>query len=141
MTLAQKNLQSLRIIHIAFLFAAVAYLAVPIMAPPHITEPPPAAFVIGISVVAFSTWAAGIFIRSRLVQPASEALRQNPEDAAAAGRWRTGVILSLIFSESIGLFGMTLRFMGGSWNLCGVFYAVGIFFLVLWTPRLELPPS
>ena len=141
MTLAQKNLRSLRIIHIAFLFAAIAYLAVPILASPHIAEPPPVTFVIGISVVALSTLAAGVFIRSRLVQPAGEALRRDPEDAVAAGRWRTGVILSLVFCESVGLFGLALRFAGASWNVCEVFYGVGILFLVLWTPRLEFPPS
>jgi F0F1-type ATP synthase membrane subunit c/vacuolar-type H+-ATPase subunit K len=141
MTLAQKNLRSLRIIHIAFLFAAVAYLAVPFLAPPSGSQPPPAAVVIGISVVGFSTWAAGIFIRTRMVQPAEDVLRNNPEDAAAVGRWRMGVILSLVFCESVVLFGLALRFVGASWNVCGVFYGVGIFFLLAWTPRLELPAA
>jgi len=49
----------------------------------------------------------------RVVQGAAEALRKNPEDTAAATRWRQGVIASLVCGESIALFGLTLRFRGG----------------------------
>jgi F0F1-type ATP synthase membrane subunit c/vacuolar-type H+-ATPase subunit K len=141
MTLAERNLRSLRIIHIAFLFAAIAYLVVPFVATPKNQQPPPPAVVLGFAVLAFSMWAGAFLVRARLVQPASEVLRNNPEDAAAAGRWRMGVILSLVFCESVVLFGLALRFIGASWNVCGVFYGVGIFFLLAWIPRLELPPS
>ena len=141
MTLAERNFRSLRIIHIAFLFAAIAYLVVPFVAAPQSQQSPPAVMVISIGAMAFSTLAGAFFVRARLVQPANEMLRNNPEDASAAGRWRMGVILSLVFCESVVLFGLVLRFIGASWNVCGVFYGVGIFFLVAWTPRLEFPPS
>lgn len=92
-------------------------------------------------VIALSTWMAGFFIRIRMVKPAEEALRSNPEDGAAAARWRMGVVLSLTFCETVLLFGFALKILGASWNVCGVFYGVGIFFLLLWAPRLELPPA
>lgn len=137
MTLAQRNLRSLQTVHAAFLFAAVAYLVVSYVAGPR-TQPQPLSFILGVGVVAISTCAGGIFIRSRFVQPASETLRSNPDDAAAVARWRTGTILSLVFSETVVLYGLALRFIGASWNICGIFYVVGIFLLLAWTPRLEL---
>jgi len=141
MTLAEKNLRSLRIIHFAYLFSAIACLAVPLIVQQISTQPPSFAMIIAFGVVGLSVWAGGIFFRARFVQPASESLRENPDDNAAAGRWRTGVIVSLSFCENLVLFGLVLRFSGASWNVCGVFYAVGIFFLLSWRPRLELPPS
>ncbi len=80
-------------------------------------------------------------MRSRLVQTASDVLRGNPDDRGAAARWRMGVILSLVFCETVVLLGLALRFMGESWNIRGAFYGVGIFFLLAWTPRLELSPK
>jgi F0F1-type ATP synthase membrane subunit c/vacuolar-type H+-ATPase subunit K len=141
MTIAQNSLRVARLIHLGLLFAAFAYLVLPLYVRPPDLKPPDFVFVLALGVVALSAMGAGIFIRARLVQPASERLRSNPEDAEAAKRWRTGVILSLVFCETVALFGFSLRFIGGSWNVCGVFYAVGIFFLLAWTPRLELPPT
>jgi len=141
MTLAQKTLQTGRLIHLALLFAAFAYLALPLLVGTPKTTVPPAPMIMAMGFVSVSTMGAAYFIRARLVQPASEKLAGNPEDAGAAGRWRTGVIISLALCESVALFGFLLRFMGGSWNICAVFYTVGIFFLLAWTPRLELPPA
>jgi len=141
MMLAQRSLQSARLIHFALLFATVAYTAIPFLTGPPKVQPPSAILLFALGIVSLSSLTAGFFIRSRLVQPAREALRSNPDDSAAARRWRSGVIISLMFCETILLFGFALRFLGGSWNVCGAFYGVGIFFLLAWTPRLELPPN
>ncbi|HUI51426.1 MAG TPA: hypothetical protein VLX60_06565 [Terriglobales bacterium] len=140
MTLAQRNLQSTRLIHLSFLFAAVAYTAIPFLIALPKAAPPSAVIIGAFAVISISTLAAGFFIRARLVQPASELLRANPEDGAAGGRWRIGVMLALVFAESVLLFGFALRILGASWAVCGGFYGVGIFFLVAWTPKLELAP-
>jgi hypothetical protein len=140
MTLAEKNLRSLRIIHIAFVFAAVAYAVVPLPSRSGL-HAPLTIMLFAYCIVALALVVAGIFVRTRLVQPASFAIQNNPEDAAALRRWRMGVLLSFVFSESLVGFGMMLRLAGASGNIYGVFYAVGIFFLLAWRPRLELPPS
>jgi nitrate/nitrite transporter NarK len=140
MTIAEKNLRSLRIIHIAFVFAAVAYAVVPLPSRSglhvHLTI-----MLFEYGTVALALGTASIFIRISVVQPAIAALRDNPEDGAAVGRWRAGILLSLVFSEALVLSGMMLRLVGASWNIYGVFYATGIFFLLVCKPRLELPPS
>ena len=94
--------------------------------------------VLAFGLVALTSLGISLFFRRRIVQPAAERLSNNPEDSLAARRWRSGVLVSLVFCESVVLFGLALRFTGAGWNVCGVFYAVGIFFLLLWTPKLGL---
>jgi len=141
MTIAQKQLQSARLIHIAFVIAAVIYAGIPFLINPANPRPVAPVIVFAFGLVALSTWAAGFFIRSRMVMPAAEALRNHPEDASAAARWRSGVVLSLTLCESVLLFGFALKMIGASWNVCVIFYVVGFFFLLAWTPRLELPAA
>jgi hypothetical protein len=140
MTIVQKNLQSARLIHVAFLFAAAIYVAIPFLIAP-VANSATMTIIAAFALIAFTTWAGGFFIRSRIVLPSAERLRENAEDDAAAARWRTGVVLSLTFCESVLLFGFALKILGASWNICAIFYGVGIFFLLAWRPRLELPPA
>jgi hypothetical protein len=140
MTIAERNLRSLRIIHIAFVFAAVAYVVVPLPLRSGI-HAPLTLMLFFYGTVALALGVMSIFIRSSVIQPASATLRDNPEDGAAVGRWRAGILLSLVFSEALVLSGMMLRLVGASWRIYGVFYATGIFFLLACRPRLELPPD
>jgi len=141
MTIAQKSLQATRVIYVALLFAAIAYLAIPLLVAPTHSREPSLVFVLALGVVALSTLGVAAFYRSRMVQPANEALSRNPDDDSAAARWRQGVIVSLVCCDSIVLFGLALRFVGVAWSKCSIFYAVGIFFMLAWRPRLELPPT
>jgi hypothetical protein len=141
MTIAQKALQAVRIIHLACLGTAVAYLILPLVYAPASRQEFPPVFALALGILALSIMGAAVYFRTRTVQPASEVLRNNPEDQVAVSRWRGGVIFSLVFCESVVLLGVALRFIGVSWSVCGIFYAVGIFFLLAWRPRLELPPN
>ena len=138
MTTAEKTLRAMRLVHFALLFAAAAYLVLPlVMSRPMMTRPP-LVVILGMGVVAFSGLAGAALLRARLVEPSAEALSQNPEDLPAVRRWRAGVIVSLVLSETTVLFGLALRFSGAPWSVCAVFYAGGIFLLLAWTPRLDL---
>jgi len=138
---AQRTLQIMRVMHAALLLAAAAYVVLPIAFTSGTMPQPgfmvPAAF----ALTALSTLGVAAFFRDRMIQPASEALRVNPDDVSAAARWRQGVLLSLVCCESVALFGLVLRFIGASRNISAVFYTVGIFFLLAWRPRLELPTT
>lgn len=141
MTLAEKNFRSLRIINVVFLIAALADLFVTFRVAPPVSQTPTNAFVIAIGLLALSTLAGAFIAQTRLVQPASEALQNNPEDATAAAQARKGTILSLVCCESVVLFGLVLKILGVPWNICGIFFAVGVFFMLAWRPRLKLPRS
>jgi hypothetical protein len=138
MNVAHKYLQSARIIHMAFLFAAVAYLVVAVYAAGEAKGNVPMAVAGGVGFGAFSLLVVALFFRARFVKPGAEALRNNGEDEAAAKQWRTGTIVSLVFAESIVMFGLVMRMSGASWNVSGIFYVVGILLLVAWWPRLDL---
>jgi hypothetical protein len=140
-TAAQKSLQAVRIIHLGFLGAAVAYLLLALAYSLRVTQTSPSVVPLAMGIVSLSALGVAAFFRSRMVRPASELLRNNPEDKIAIGRWRGGVIVSLVFCESVVLFGFLLKLIGNPWSVCGIFYAVGMFFMLAWWPHLELPPS
>jgi hypothetical protein len=141
MTAAQKSLQTARVIHIALLLAMFGYLALPLFALPVGTQKSPLFLAPVWGIFALSALGAAMFFRNRLIQAASETLRNNPEDKSATAQWQRGVILSLVLCETVALLGFALRLTGAPWNICGIFYAVGIFFMLAWWPRLELPPN
>jgi F0F1-type ATP synthase membrane subunit c/vacuolar-type H+-ATPase subunit K len=119
----------------------LGYLAVPLFAFPIGTQKSPLFLALIWGFLALSALGAAMIFRNRLIQPASETLRSNPEDKSAAAQWQRGVILSLVFCETVAILGFALRLTGGPWNICGIFYAIGMFFLLAWWPRLELPPN
>ncbi len=141
MTAAQNVLRTARIVYLALLAAMFGYLAVPLFALQIKVQESPSFLAPVWGLLSLSALGAAMFFRNRLMQPASETLRNNPEDKTAAAQWQRGVILSLVFCETVAVLGFALRFTGAPWNICGIFYAVGIFFMLAWWPRLELPPS
>ena len=137
MTTAEKTLRAVRLVHLALLFAAVAYLVLPLAVSRPMTQTPSLVVILAMGAVAFSGIAGAALLRGRLVEPSAEALRANSQDLAALQRWRAGVILSLVLCETVVLFGLALRFTGAPWSVCAVFYAPGTFLLLAWAPRLE----
>jgi F0F1-type ATP synthase membrane subunit c/vacuolar-type H+-ATPase subunit K len=140
MTQGEKALRWGRILHAAFLLASIAYVLLPVALIKTQTSDVDSVFVAAISVIAIATLIAAAFFRRRTLAPAAEALGTNPDDAEAAARWRRGLILSFVFCETAILFGLMLRVMGTSWNICGPFYIAGILLLLAWTPKLNMPP-
>jgi hypothetical protein len=140
MNAAEKSLRAMRLVHIGLMFAAAAYLALPLLLAAPMTKTP-MVMTLALGAVGFSSLAGAGLLRARLVRPAAEELRANADNAGAMRRWRAGVLLSLALCETAVLFGLALRFTGAPWKVCAIFYAAGIFLLLAWTPRLELPPS
>ena len=141
MNAAQKALRTARIFHIALLAAAIAYMALPLFIDFGIKQQIGSILSLALGAAGVVILGVAIFLRKTRITPAEEALRNNPEDNAAALRWRGGVVVSLVFCESIVLYGLALRILGVPWAVSGIFYAVGIFFMLAWWPRLELPPD
>jgi hypothetical protein len=141
MSAALKALRTARIFHIALLAAAIAYMALPVLVDFGIKQQLGSIFPSALAGTCVVILGLAIFLRKTRIMPAEEILRSNPEDNAAALRWRGGVVVSLVFCESIVLYGLVLRILGVPWAVSGIFYAVGIFFLLAWWPRLELPPD
>jgi hypothetical protein len=89
--------------------------------------------------IGMATWSAtGAFLlRNKLVSRSVEKLMINPADAKAARQWEVGQIISLAMAEGVAMWGLALRMaLGGTLAQAGIFYAVSLFLLVLWTPRM-----
>lgn len=86
-----------------------------------------------VALVAFS-------FRMKMLFPAIEALRRNPQDAQALFRWRQAHILIMVLLLSVALFGFSLRFIGGSFWAVLPFYFVSVALLLLWAPN-EMTPT
>lgn len=141
MNAAQATQKYMRVLHIVFLLTVVLYLWVPWMLVGGQATESPFVVVLVLGMVALTSVAAVLFFQARRVRPAAEQLRLRPDDAQAAARWRTGLILCFAFSETIVLFGLALRLLGAPWKFSGVFYAVGALLLLACRPKLELLPE
>jgi hypothetical protein len=132
-----RTLQTLRTIHAAMLGSTVFFgIIVFIRDPaPRFTTPPffPLLFYFLAAVnVAFAIF---FFSRGAMVTEAGEKLRLNPDDSAALRDFQKGYIIAFALAESAIIFGVVVRFLGGSWNHALALAAIGIVSLLLCTPR------
>jgi hypothetical protein len=139
-TSIESNLRSVRVLHLVFLLTVPLFII-------NLRVLQPAEH--GISFVTVSVFvflclsdiAIAISFRARMITPSVERLRVNPQDAAALMRWRSGVITSFTFAETVVLFGFMLKILGAGWNIAGVFFALGSLLFVAWTPKLDVTPG
>jgi hypothetical protein len=101
---------------------------------------PPAYLPYVMVVLALCEIGLAIHFRRRFFRNATEGLRANPPEPRAIGQWRAGNMFSFCICVNIVLLGLVLRFLGFAWNIAVWFFVVGFVMLVLWPPRLELPP-
>jgi hypothetical protein len=139
MELRQKSSRDMRIIHMAFVVTWFLFLfMVQVVLQPSVHSLD--SMTLGaIALAALSSIATGWALRNRNLAAALETLARQPGDPSALARWRTANILSFTFAETATLFGLLLKVLGASWAIAGWFFAGGLFLLLLWAPRLELP--
>jgi len=87
------------------------------------------------AALAIANGAIVLFLRMQLLPVAEEKMRLDSTDSVALQRWHTLQIMSFVFCESIGLFGLVLRFLGASRSQAAAFYAGAIILMLLSTPR------
>jgi len=78
----------------------------------------------------------GFYMRRRLVA-SSERVLATTADPKALKNWEAGQIIGMAMAEGIVTWGAFVRIMLGCalWQ-AALFYAAGLFLLLLWTPRL-----
>lgn len=138
MNVRKAALRSARILHFAFLTAAILYVVVILRLKPAVRRLEPG-IVPAIGFVCLLVVGVAAYCRSKMVTKFREQASPNFEDGDLIKRWRSGVMLSFICAETIVLFGLVLKVLGASWNISGVFFAVGILLLLASAPRLEIP--
>jgi hypothetical protein len=74
-------------------------------------------------------------VRWKIMRPSMETLRLRPDDARAVARWRVGSLNASLISESIPIYGATLKFLGGTFHEALPFYALGLVLMLVFVPR------
>jgi len=89
------------------------------------------------ALLAVTVASFGLFtvFRITMVRPAEEVLGRNPEDTSALGRWTTGNIVTFALIESVALFGLVVRLLGGTFAQAVPFYAAAFLLLIFVVPR------
>ncbi|HEV1994298.1 MAG TPA: hypothetical protein VGR03_08205 [Candidatus Acidoferrum sp.] len=137
MTPIESTLRSVRVLHLIFLLTVALFIINLRMLQP--AERGISFLTVSVFVLlCLSDIAIAISFRARMITPSIERLRVNPQDAAALGRWRSGVITSFTFAETVVLLGFMLKILGAGWNVAGVFFVVGILLLLAWAPKLDM---
>jgi F0F1-type ATP synthase membrane subunit c/vacuolar-type H+-ATPase subunit K len=81
----------------------------------------------------------GFFLRRKLMRCSEEALRMDAANPKALKQWQAGHIIGFASAESIVIWGVALRMvLGGTLWQASLFYAGGLFLLLLWTPRMPI---
>jgi len=78
-------------------------------------------------------------LRRKLLNRSRQALTKDSSDPKGLKQWEAGHILSLSMALGVAVWGLLIRFVlvGARWQ-ASLFYAAGIFLLLLWTPRLPI---
>lgn len=84
---------------------------------------------IAVYALAVSIIPTALFLRSRELKRAKDALARQPGDVAALRRWRAIQLAILACFLAVPLYGLVLRFQGGTLLQALPFYIVGILLL------------
>jgi hypothetical protein len=130
----EGSLKHLRIVHVALLVSLglYAFMGEWIQKKPETLDPMVLKVMAGL---ALATGTVILFVRMRLILDAEEKLGLQPTDMSAFARWHVLHFISFVLCESIGLYGIALRFMGASFRQAAAFYAGAILLMLLSTPR------
>ena len=92
-------------------------------------------------VTGLAFWGAlgGFRIRHRPLHRSEDALAKDLSNPKALKQWEAGHLIALASAESLVLWGLVLRMvLGGALWQALLFYAAGLFLLLLWTPRIPI---
>jgi hypothetical protein len=110
-------------------------LVIQLVKPPE--RPVPPGVVYALAAVAFGDLSMGFVMRKARVEKPLEVIRREPENSLALGQWRVGNLISFAQAETLTPFGVALKFLGASWRVAGIFFAVGLALIIVWRPGLR----
>lgn len=91
------------------------------------------------AVIAVSLMNVGIaqLFGRKMVTAAEGALARNASDDAALGRWRQGHLITYVLCESVAMFGLAFRMLGGEPMQAAPLYVLAFALMLVWAPRAE----
>ena len=104
------------------------------MAPPT-TKSPSGVILISFGVAGAIAIGVATWARLSRIRPALETLRLKSDDPPSLQSWRFGSLLSYVMLESVVLYGLAFRFLGGSRLESLPFYCAGIALMLVYWPQ------
>ena len=95
-------------------------------------------------VTGLALWgaSAGFRLRHRLITLSERLVAQDASNPKALKKWEAGNVIGLAVAESVAVWGLVVRMvLGGALWQASLFYAAGLFLLLLWTPRMPATAS
>lgn len=129
----QQQLKMLRIVHIAFCFTFVWFLVVGYWRGKDVSREMDG-FFWSICTAALLCGFAVIYLQSRVLDTANEALRVDASNKEALKRHQVAVLLSFALCEAVVLFGLILRFAGIEFFKFLIFVLAGFALLIYSRP-------
>jgi hypothetical protein len=136
MSTAREAVKMVRILHGAFLISIPMYATVGELFAQTGAEP---GKIIRGALIALSLMNVGIaqLFGRNMVKAAEAALAGNVADDAALGRWRQGHLLTFVLCESVAMFGLAFRLLGGDRLQAAPLYILAFALMLIWAPRPE----
>ena len=134
MNLLERTLQSLKLIHMGMISAVIIYG----IFGEFVLHPQPrglGSIPLILVVIASSMLTFAYTARSSMVLPAEEQVRRAPDDSTSVMRWRSGVLITIMLCEGVGLLGFVLRILGGPPIVAIVMYAISLGYLIMLAPK------
>lgn len=126
-----------RMVHAAMLIALILYVFLGEWVP-HPPRTPSSVLFYVVTVLAIAMIGVMFVMRRANVVPAEQTLSAEPGNSAALQRWRLGQMVTLALCESLGLYGLVLRFLGFTLSQVLPFYVVSLVLLLYFRPRLPV---
>jgi hypothetical protein len=82
---------------------------------------------------AVSAVLAGFVMRKRFFRLSAEARSRDLRKALHF--WKAAHFIAFCCAMNLTLLGVVLKFLGSGWSVAGIFFGLGLAFLVLWRPR------
>lgn len=127
-------LRTLRILWIALVIALGLYVYLPEALAVGPKSPSPVVFLF-VSMITVLMVGSAFLVRRKRIVAAEAALASAPGNPKALEQWRTGYVICLALSESLGLYGLVLRFIGFGFAQVAPFYLAGAGLLLFFFPR------
>lgn len=136
----RSTIKTLRVVQWAMLASIVLYAVVGEVVGPKVRAVNPT---LSYLFSTLSVAAVGIIfvVRRTLVFRAAETLATRPDDSISLKHWKTGYLATYALCEALALFGLILRFLGGTFQQCLLFYIGGFVLLFFFRPREPVPSS
>ena len=130
--------RAVRILHLAFVVTWFLFVLVVVLVKPPVQAMQPLLPFI-FALAALGSVSLGCVLRKARIDRPLEVLRNAPDNPQALIEWRSGNLTLFVLAETVTLLGLVLKFLGATWTVAGVFFFMGLFLTLLWTPRMDFP--